>query len=101
MALTIGTATNARSKVGLARLKADFNADLLKITSRISGSKYDTLVKTVKNNWSGADADDFLSDLKKTSESLKKQVKALKNEIEKALDDDYNSFIKFQQGNIK
>lgn len=101
MTLNMSSATNARSKAGLIKLKADFNTDLAKVISRLSGSKYDEMVRTIKANWEGADAEDFLKDIEKTKDALKKQVKALKNEIERTLDNDYNDFVKFQQRNVR
>ena len=101
MALNMSSATNARSRAGLAKLKNDFNTDLNKVISKLSGSKYDEMVRTIRANWEGADAEDFLKDIEKTKDALKKQVRALRHEIERTLDNDYNDFVKFQQRNVR
>lgn len=101
MALDMNRATNARNKGKLGNLKTDFNSDLQKIISRVSGSKYDAVVKAVKDNWTGADADDFLRDLDKSVSLLKKQIRELKENVNKTLDTDYNEFVKFQQRNVR
>ena len=97
----IQNATIGRSKSGIQSLKQDISGDLNKIVSKLKASKYDAVVRAVKANWEGADADDFLKDLKNTTESLKTDINNLKKVIEGILDKEYTEFIKFQQRNVK
>lgn len=101
MALTMSAATYARSKAGRTKLKNDFAGDIDNLIKILNGDKYAALKKTVKNNWSGADADDFLNDIEKSRKNLQKSLNTLKTTFNNAMDADAKQFSSFQSKNVK
>ena len=101
MGLTMSAATYARDNAGRSRLKNDFNSDIEAFVNVINGSRYTDLVKYVKANWVGADADDFLRDIDKTRADLIRDLRSLKTRFNEALEADAREFASFQSKNIK
>lgn len=99
--LSISNANYARDKAGKEALKKDLSSQMDKVVSKLGGSNYDTMIKTIDRYWNGTDADDFKSDLKKKIEEVKSDVKKIRQYMENAIDKDYNNFVKFQSKNIK
>ncbi len=99
--LDMGTATYARSKAGMTALKNDFDAEIQKLIKVLNGDKYAQFKRIVNQNWVGADAEDFLSDIEKTRASLQKQLLALRSTFNSAMDNDIKQFANFQKKNVK
>lgn len=101
MGLTMDAATYARDAAGRSKLKSDFNGDIEALVNVCKGSKYNDLIKLVKNNWVGADATDFINDLDKEIAALIKSLRALKTEFNTAIDADAKQFASFQSKNVR
>ncbi len=99
MALTIDKATQARSQAGENVLLQAIQTDRKAIKTAVWNDKYNTIVSTVKNNWNGVDATDFLADLKKTAEEIQSITEKVYNKMETCIKDDYTKFTKFQATN--
>ena len=99
--LSIGSATYARSTAGKAKLKNDFSADIANLIKVLNGDKYAAFKKAINENWTGADATDFLNDVEKTRKDLEGKLNALKSKFNSALDTDSKQFSSFQAKNIK
>lgn len=100
-ALSMSTATFARSVKGAGSLKESFSQSIDNLVKVLNGDKYAAMKKTIQSNWVGADATDFLNDIEKTRASLEKSLKALKTKFNAAIDADSKQFISFQAKNIK
>ncbi len=99
--LGIDKTNYGRSASGLKVLKNDFNADIEGLVKILNGDKYAAFKKIVTDNWVGADADDFISDVEKTRADLEKSLRSLKNKFNAALDADAKQFKGFQSKNVK
>ena len=101
MGLTMDAATYARDAAGRAKLKADFNGDIQALINVCNGSKYTDMVRFIRNNWVGADADDFIADINKTRNQLISKLKTLTTVFNNAIDADAKQFASFQSKNVK
>lgn len=101
MALTMSAATYGRSVAGRTKLKNDFSGDIDNLIKILNGDKYAELKKVVKENWVGADADDFLNDIEKARKNLEKSLKTLKTTFNGAIDADAKQFATFQSKNVQ
>lgn len=99
MGLEITNATHARSQAGTTSIINNINGDINRAVKALDGQAYDTLIKTVKNNWAGEACDDFIADLEKKKKNLKANMNGLKAKIESVVNEDFNNFKK-AQGNI-
>ena len=99
--LTIGNATYGRSVAGMKALKEDFTGSVNYLKKVLNGDKYTAFKNTVKENWTGADADDFLNDIEKTRTELSRKINALKTTFDAAIDADLRQFKSFQSKNVK
>lgn len=99
--LTIGKATYGRSSSGKAKLKNDFYGDIDNLIKVLNGDKYAAFKKTITQNWTGADATDFLNDIEKTRKALESNLKSLKSKFASAIDGDAKQFSSFQSKNVK
>ncbi len=99
--LTMNAADYARSASGAKKLEADFLADIEALIKVLNGDKYATFKKTIKNNWVGADATDFLNDIEKTRKNLESSLRNLKTKFNAAIAADAKQFKNFQSKNIK
>ena len=99
--LNIGSATYARSAAGKTKLKNDFSVDIANLIKVLNGDKYAAFKKTINQNWTGADATDFLNDVEKTRKDLESKLNALKNKFNSAIDTDAKQFSSFQAKNVK
>lgn len=102
MALDMTNATYARSTSGAKTLKeTSFATSIAAIIKALDGEKYTALIKAVKNNWVGADADDFLNDISRTKNDIKSRIKTLQNTFSTAIDGEAREFASFQAKNVK
>lgn len=99
MALQMNDATYGRNLTGRAALVANLQGDIDKAIAALDGAEYNTVVTTVKNNWNGADADEFLAKLKATKDDIKKSYKQYKSVVQSALNSDSTQFTKMQNAN--
>jgi len=99
--LNMSNATYARSVSGRKKLENDFLADIENLTKILNGDKYTSLKKTVKANWVGADADDFLADIEKSRKALETNLKTLKSKFNSAVAADAKQFSSFQNKNVE
>lgn len=94
-------ATYARSAAGNKTLQNDFSADIENLIKVLNGDKYASFKKTIEQNWTGADAEDFLNDVEKTRRSLQSKLTALKSKFNSAMSADAKQFASFQSKNVK
>lgn len=99
--VTMSDATYARSKAGREKLKNDFAGDVDNLIKVLNGDKYAAFKKTITANWTGPDATDLLNDIEKTRAQLQRNLKALVDKFESAVDEDAKQFNNFQAKNIK
>ena len=99
--LNMSGATYARSVSGSKLLKQDFAASIESLIKILNGDKYATFKKTIKQNWVGADATDFLNDVEKSRAALEKSLRTLKAKFDAAVDADAKQFSSFQSKNVK
>lgn len=97
--LTIGSATYGVDKSGISKLKANFDGDVKRLKNTVKGPAYDNIIKTVKANWAGADAEAFLKKLATDKDKISKRIDELDKKMDQAIDAAYNEFIKFQSTN--
>lgn len=95
------TVTYGRSESGLNTLKTQIQSACSKKINALNGSEYTTLVKIIKENWTGADATDFLNDLAKAISNEKTFIKNKSSELQKVIDQDLRDFKAFQAKNVK
>ena len=101
MALTMSAATYGRSTAGRTKLKNDFSGDIDNLIKILNGDKYAAFKKTIKENWVGADATDFLNDIEKSRKDLQNALNKLKTTFNGAIDADAKQFSSFQSKNVK
>ena len=99
--VSLTDATYARSAAGIKRLQSDFSADIENLIKILNGDKYATFKKTIEQNWTGADAEDFLSDVESTRKTLETNLRELKTKFNNAMDEDAKQFAEFQARNVK
>ena len=99
--LTISNATHGRSVEGMTDVRNDFAASIEYLIQILNGDYYATVKKTVKNNWVGTDATDFLNDIEKSRAALEKKLRELKSKFNAAIDADAKQFKNFQSKNVK
>ncbi len=95
------TVTYGRSESGLNTLKSQIKSSCSKKMNALSGSEYTTLVKLIKQNWTGADATDFLKDLDKAVSNEKSYINSRSSEFQRLIDLDLKEFKAFQSKNVK
>ncbi len=95
------TVTYGRSEKGLSTLKAQIQGACSKKLNALTGSEYTTLVKTIRENWTGADANDFLNDLAKAISNEQTYIKTKSSELQKVIDQDLRDFKAFQAKNVR
>ena len=95
------TVTYGRSESGLNTLKSQIKSACSKKMNALSGSEYTTLVKLIKQNWTGADATDFLNDLAKAVSNEQTYIKNKSSELQKVIDQDLRDFKAFQAKNVR
>lgn len=93
--------TYGRSKSGLTTLKTQIQSACQKKVNALTGSEYTTLVKLIKENWTGTDANDFLGDLAKAISNEKTHIKTKSSEMQKIIDKDLRDFEAFQAKNVR
>lgn len=93
--------TYGRSESGLNTLKTQIQSACSKKINTLKGTEYTTLVKIVKENWTGADATDFLNDLAKAVSNEQTYIKNKSSELQKVIDQDLRDFKAFQAKNVR
>lgn len=99
MSLDMASATYGRDKSGQKNLLATLKADIEKIRKSLSNENYDAIINNVNKYWSGADAQKFLTNFKKSVSDISAKMKTYENTIEMALNADANQFAKMQSLN--
>lgn len=99
MSFNMGNATYGRDKEAILQLIGSYNNTLATTRTRLEGEKYNQLLKTIDEYWSGADAQSFKEAIKKEISTVKAQIKTYQNKIGDALMQSYNDFTKFQSSN--
>lgn len=99
--VSMTNATYARSVSGKESLINDFYGDIENLIKVLNGDKYAAFKKTIQENWTGVDADDFLADVEKTRKELQSKLTALKAKFNGAITSDAKQFLAFQDKNVK
>lgn len=99
--LEIDNATFGRSNTGRKKLYEEYCAKIDNMIKVLNGDKFKAMQTEITQNWSGVDADDFMSDIKNTKAELERKLNALKTNIDAALAADTNQFKSFQEQNKK
>ena len=99
--LTMSAADYGRSVSGAKKLENDFVTDIEALIKVLKGDKYADFKKTIKANWVGADATDFLNDVEKTRKNLESSLRNLKTKFNGAVSADAKQFKQFQSKNVK
>ena len=97
----IGHSTYGRSATGMFALKSYFNEEIDRMIKVLNGDKYAKFNKVIKANWVGDEADTFLGNVEKTRSDLLKELYALKDQFNTAIDSDRKMFEQFHQKNIR
>lgn len=95
------TVTYGRSKSGLKTLGSQIQGNCSKKINALDGSEYTTLKNLIKQNWTGADADDFLNDLAKAVNNEKTYIKNKSSEFQSIISVDLRDFEAFQAKNVR
>lgn len=99
--MAIKNATYGRSSGGLTTLKSNIQSQCSSMNKILSGQEYKDLISTLKENWAGTDATDWINDLDKQITDIKKQISTVSTQSQKLLDEDMANFKKFQASNVK
>ncbi len=101
MALEMQNAKYARNyyskDVFIDSLKAEAN----RIKKIVTGEKYEKLLATINNNWQGQDANNFAEIIRKRAADIQSKIDKTLNTIIPLIEEDYKSFRKFQDTNVK
>lgn len=95
------TVTYGRSESGLKTLGSQIQGNCSKKINALGGSEYTTLVKLIKENWTGTDADDFINDLAKAVNNEKRYIRTKSSEFQSIINIDLRDFKAFQAKNVR
>ncbi len=99
MGLNMGNADYARSQLGVKALQALVDSDFELIRKSMKGSEYNQLIRDIKNNWVGEDADSFIKALNIKITNIDSRLFLMKDKIKNSIQQEYSEFLKFQQRN--
>lgn len=98
MALGMSSADIAYSANGIDSLKTEITGAARNIKNKIdpTATAFVELEKTIRNNWSGADCDKYVNDLKKAANELTKSCDDMATKLNNALENFKGEFNKMQ-----
>ena len=83
-----------------AAVKQDIEYLMRDICSELSGSRFNNLIRVIKANWSGADADAFVANLEKKVQLLQTDLsKKYENRLYSIIRSNYDEFVAAQARN--
>lgn len=99
MALTMGNATYGRDLSSIYLLCQDYSNDLVYTKKRLRGEKYTQLIKVIRENWNGEDAERFIKSLDKEISNIENKISTYDHKITDTLHSSYEEFVRFQANN--
>ena len=99
MAFNMTNATYGRDQQGINKLQQTYSAEIKSISNSLTGEKYIQMINLIRENWSGQDANNFINDIEKRIKTLKSDILSYDSKINRALQDAYIDFVKFQSNN--
>ena len=97
--LNMSAATYGRDSVTTKSLVNDLKNDIAHSRKALTGSDYQRVITSVRQYWSGADADKFVNEFKKTVSYIDEQYKKFEGFLDTVFTADMNQFKKMQNVN--
>ena len=95
--LNISSATYGRDTAGAKKLLTNLQDKLKVGTKALKGQAYTDVLNTVKANWSGVDADKFLSEFEAAVNEIEASYKSLNEVVQRAIEADAKAFASMQE----
>ena len=98
MALTMQSADVAVSRQGIEKFRSQLSTNASYAKRRIypSSQYYQNMIRMIRENWVGVDADNFLRDLNIAAQDISTLCDDIYNRLTQAFNNYYSNFLKMQ-----
>jgi len=98
--MEIQNAVYGRDPNGIKKLISGIQTDMGILTSNVMDLKADIVITTIRKNWAGADAENFIKQFQNEYKKYKETIKKYSKSIETILNNEILDFKKQQARNI-